>query len=157
MEKSEMINKLNMYCFASFDLIRKMQGPIKKIRPKDIFILVFIYRSNEEHKVTISDLANVLHVTPAAISQSVNNYEKQGWVKRVRCEQDRRTVFVQITEKTVTFLENDWKDNQNKLSAYLDFIGQEDAENLVRIISKSIDFLNLNIDDATKDVFAVKE
>ncbi len=88
MEKNEIINKLNMYCFASLDLLRKLQGPIKKLRPKEIFILTFIYRHNEGHKVTISELATILHVTPAAISQSVNNYEKQGWVKRVRSQSD---------------------------------------------------------------------
>lgn len=157
MEKTEIINKLNLYCFSSFDVLRKMQGPIKKSRPKDIFILLFIYRHNDEHKVTISELANTLHVTPAAISQSVNNYEKQGWVQRVRSQQDRRTVYVQITDKAKDLLENDWANSQKKLSAYLEFLGEEDTESLVRIVEKSFTFLGLDIDDQTKEIFGLGE
>lgn len=157
MEKKEIINALNMYSFASFDFLRKFQGPIKTIRPKDIFILVYIYRSNDQHQVTISELANVLHVTPAAISQSINNYEKQGWVTRVRSTTDRRTVFVRITEKTSKVLEDSWAETQNKLSDYLDFIGVEDANNLMGIVSKTADYFNMEIDENTKKIFGVTD
>lgn len=156
MEKKEIINALNMYSFASFDLLRKFQGPIKTIRPKDIFILTYIYRNNAEHKVTISDLSTVLHVTPAAISQSVNNYEKQGWVKRVRSTEDRRTVYVQITEKTVKALEDSWYENQEKLSKFIDYLGLEDSQALVNIVSKTAAYLNVEIDDRTKEIFDVE-
>ena len=151
MEKEEMISLIDTYCFESFDLLKRFQGPRNKLRAKDVFVLIYIYY-NEDHKVTISDLSLALHVTPAAVSQSVNSYERLGWVKRIRSMEDRRTVYVQISDSMQKIIEEEWEKNQKKLSNYLDYLG-DDAENFVRIIQKTAQYMNLTHDENVKNIF----
>ena len=70
--------------------------------------------------------------------------EKNGWVKRVRSEEDRRTVTIQVTDAIREKILSKWKEHQNSLSCFLDELGEEDCENLYRILNKIIDFSRKN-------------
>jgi MarR family 2-MHQ and catechol resistance regulon transcriptional repressor len=50
-------------------------------------------------ELQISDLSNILQVTPPAISRSIDALEKMKLVKRQRQVVDRRCVKIKLTEK----------------------------------------------------------
>ncbi|MBF6192205.1 MarR family transcriptional regulator [Nocardia sp. CDC186] len=47
----------------------------------------------------MSDLANDIYLSQSALSRAVARLERDGLVRRTMCEQDRRAVFVCLTEK----------------------------------------------------------
>ncbi len=54
----------------------------------------------------VHELANVAGVSAPAISRSVDELEKLGYVKRIRDEkEDRRRVYVRLTNKGDKFIE----------------------------------------------------
>jgi DNA-binding MarR family transcriptional regulator len=55
----------------------------------------------------VHELANVAGVSAPAISRSVDELEKLGYVKRIRDEkEDRRRVYVTLTNKGNKFIES---------------------------------------------------
>lgn len=47
----------------------------------------------------MSDLANDIYLSQSALSRAVARLERDGLVRRTMCEQDRRAVFVCLTDK----------------------------------------------------------
>lgn len=60
-------------------------------------ILVLDALQNKD-KMNVSELADALGLSNAAISSSVDQLVHLGFVDRSRCETDRRLVFVSLTE-----------------------------------------------------------
>lgn len=140
MSKQETIDLINSSMLSLMEFTRKSRGPIKGFRARDLSILIYIYTDNEHHQVTMSQLARNLKVTPAAASQIITGYEKNGWVKRVRSTVDRRTVYIQITDEIKEKMLEKWHCHQARLNEFLDMLGPEDCENFHRILEKMIDF-----------------
>ena len=64
-------------------------------RLKDVMLFKTIYKA-ENHQITMSELASILGVSPAAVSQLIAGFEKKGLLQRVHSNTDRRTVYIQI-------------------------------------------------------------
>ena len=60
-------------------------------------IMAAIYY-NSHKSMTISELAEKIHVSPPAISRSIKGLEEKGWINRIIDSNDRRTTFVVLTE-----------------------------------------------------------
>lgn len=52
----------------------------------------------DEHSRRMSDLGERVHLTQSALSRVVGRLEKDGLVQRTMCAQDRRSVFVALTD-----------------------------------------------------------
>ncbi|MCF0106298.1 MAG: winged helix-turn-helix transcriptional regulator, partial [Holdemanella sp.] len=140
MEKEHIIDIIHEADIRMMKYLRKQKSPVEGIRYKDINVLNYIYKASQDHKTTISDLSNYLNVTTAAASQSVSAYEKQGWVKRVRSNEDRRVVYVQLTDQILIPFENKMKEYNVVIGKFIDYLDQEEAQQLCKIIGKTITF-----------------
>lgn len=141
MDNKILLEQLNASFFRLMDVSRFDRKCKRDWRMRDIMILKEIYTTNDSHRMTISSLAKVMKVTNAAMSQIINGYEKKGWIERVRDENDRRSVYVQVTKETVDRLKNAWLTHQERMLDFLDYLGQEDSVHLVRILDKALDYM----------------
>lgn len=81
-------------------------------------MLAEIARASQEGKRLIStQLAKRLGVTRSAISQIVSELEREGVVKRVADDVDRKIAYIEFTEKTAALYEEDW-------NACVQFVGK---------------------------------
>lgn len=64
------------------------------LTPGQVIMLHFIYRENQ---CCLSKLAEMLEVSPSAITIMVDRLENQGIVNRIRDNDDRRVVKVELT------------------------------------------------------------
>jgi DNA-binding MarR family transcriptional regulator len=53
---------------------------------------------NDEHKFRVQDLADAVHLSQSALSRLVGRLEQHGLVQRSLCNQDRRGIYVCLTE-----------------------------------------------------------
>lgn len=123
------------------DLFRKeLKNELKDLPPlrqKDFQVLEYIWTANPEHSVRMSDLTQFMEVSPAATSQLINSYEMQEIAQRVRSTEDRRANFVQIHPELLRKIENKMENLNGKTQAFLEYIGPEDSEALVRFLEKT--------------------
>lgn len=138
MSKESTLQVINQSINVLMDYVRNSRKPISKVRPRDLVVLHYIHCSNSQGMITMSQLANFIHVTPAAVSQIVSGYEKHGWVERVRSLEDRRTVYVKVTDAVHDCMQEKWNQHQAEILDFLEEIGPDDCENLERILKKII-------------------
>ena len=53
---------------------------------------------SEEHKFRAQDLAEAVHLSQSALSRLVDRLARHGLVERCGCDQDRRGIYVVLTE-----------------------------------------------------------
>ena len=129
-----------------FYLFQKENGPMMNPRPKkmkyrEYMILAGILRMHPDGSpVKMSDISAYFKVTPAAVSQGIRNFERKGWVKRIRPEHDRRTIYIQVSEEARQHMQECAAHMQKNLQSFITLLGEEDAQALVRILEKSIYF-----------------
>jgi DNA-binding MarR family transcriptional regulator len=72
----------------------------------------------------------------------INVLEANGYIERVGSKEDRRVVFIRLTEMGKTFL--DEKENlfKSNIKALVDYLGEEDSKTFIRLIRKTGDFLS---------------
>lgn len=87
---------------------------------------------SQNKKMKISDISKIIQSTNSTVSGIVDRLERQGLIKRVKSEEDRRVVFVELDHK---FL--DMKEELDKeMAIYLDGIFKNiDEERVSSIIS----------------------
>lgn len=109
-------------------------------RMRDMMTLGAIQAETEKSEngmIKMSDVSHIFHITPAAVTQMVREYERKGWMERVVLESDRRSVYLQLTDQASKLL----KQNEAELLAgivdFIHYLGDEDSDALLRILDKA--------------------
>lgn len=113
------------------------------IKHRDIMALGALsgfIEKNKDGLVKMSEISEYFHVTPAAISQMVREYERKGWVTRVTLESDRRSVYLKLTDETVTILHDCEANAMQGIVDFMNYLGDEDSDALLRILEKARDY-----------------
>lgn len=88
----------------------------------------------ESGKKTMANLADLNFVTQAWITGMTDKMEEKGYVKRVRSSDDRRVIYVELTEKGKEFIEKMRKVHDEFLKSFLSFIPPDDTSKMADIV-----------------------
>src|SRR5205807_4201852 len=85
---------------AAFSDLRKVMGAGFKqgFSPTQFMVMGLVESVQEGEPHTISSIAGKLGIDPATVVRTVDSLEKRGLVERRRDRQDRRQVFVELTD-----------------------------------------------------------
>ncbi len=97
------------------------------------FILSLLTRRD---KTTVSELAAEMRVKPSAITAMIDRLHKHGLVHRDRDDQDRRIVYIQLTETGLHTLEQNRLNRVRILNRYLRQLEERELETFVRLFEK---------------------
>lgn len=100
-------------------------------------------------KIKISDLSMFMNVSKPAITFMITDLEKRGLVERIYDKQDRRRIFLSLTEKGEEFVEKSEEEANNFFAQVFEKLGEHDSDELIRIFEKLGDILE-NICDEKK-------
>ena len=109
-------------------------------RLKDVMLFKTIYRA-ENHQITMSELASILGVSPAAVSQLIAGFEKKGLLQRVHSNTDRRTVYIQIVPEAIEMFQERMDVHVKNVYDYLDYLGDSDCAHLRDILVKTTKYM----------------
>ena len=112
-------------------------------RLKDVMLFKTIYRA-ENHQITMSELASILGVSPAAVSQMVAGFEKKGLLQRVHSNTDRRTVYIQIVPEAIDMFQKRMDTHVENVYDYLNYLGESDCIHLRDILIKTTKYMEEN-------------
>lgn len=112
-------------------------------RLRDVMLFKTIYRA-DNHQITMSELASILGVSPAAVSQMVAGFEKKGLLQRVHSNTDRRTVYIQIVPEAIDMFQERMDTHVENVYHYLDYLGESDCVHLRDILIKTNKYMEEN-------------
>ncbi|MFI6574681.1 MarR family winged helix-turn-helix transcriptional regulator [Nocardiopsis sp. NPDC050513] len=67
--------------------------------PLTYYELLVMLSKDPDRSLRMSELAERTHTKPSRISHAVRKLGEAGWVERVHCETDRRSVFAVLTDE----------------------------------------------------------
>ncbi len=66
--------------------------------PMAYYLILAMLSDAPRHTLRMSDLAAVTQSSQSRLSHAVNKLEQNGWVRRSRCPDDRRSTLAQLTD-----------------------------------------------------------
>ncbi len=85
--------------------------------------------------VTMSELAQSMHMPKQQMTKMVNRLVEQGFVERVYDPSDRRVIRIRLTEKAVRYSEQFLDQNAGEFRRLLEQIDEKDREDFVRAMA----------------------
>ncbi|MCL6625642.1 MAG: MarR family transcriptional regulator [Alicyclobacillus shizuokensis] len=131
---------------SRFQQIAHVQSQVKKfgLTTSEMFILRYLDACG---RAKASDLARVVGLSPGAITQVCDELVKSGFVDRTRSEEDRRVVYIAITNQGKQKFEHIRSVRIQKWRSILEQLGPDDAATLLRILQRVVDLIG----DAVKE------
>jgi DNA-binding MarR family transcriptional regulator len=91
---------------------------------------------DEEGKVPMSRVAEKYMLTKAGLTSIIDRLEEKNLVKRVRSEEDRRVIYVELTDKGREKLAESRKVFQEVLANFMRKISEDEIKELEKIFNK---------------------
>ena len=108
----------------------------------ELLVILAINLDDENPAMTVSEISNLLQITPAGTTHLLNHLEEASCIERLRHPSDRRVVLIGLTEHGQEIAQNLIVEFQDTMIGLLEYLGEEDSQNLVNLITKVIDFFS---------------
>lgn len=133
-KKFDNLFHLSMKKFAS-----RMEENVSPLTKPQFFLLKLL---NKKEKCTVSELADMFEVKPSSITNMIDRLEKMDYVVRIRDAEDRRVVYMKLSEEGKKILKETGKKREEMMEKYLKHMEVQEIETLISIYEKmlSIDF-----------------
>ncbi|MFS0916467.1 MarR family winged helix-turn-helix transcriptional regulator [Brevibacillus sp. 179-C 1.1 NHS] len=129
--------------FGQLKRIGHVFSPSKDLRQSELNLLVHLTYVSPPgtNGVRVSELGKQLKITSAAVTHVIQSLEQQGYISRTVGPKDRRSILVAPTKEGYDFVEAREKELFERFGQLREHLGTDDAQQLIRILSKSINFL----------------
>lgn len=94
-----------------------------------------LYVLRKEGPMMVSQLANALCLTPAAMTGITDQMLAEGYVEKERAEEDRRVVNITLTEQGEAIIQEVQVKQKEALDTYFSILSTEDMDHLRRIFA----------------------
>lgn len=131
----------------SFMQFRKTGWHDKKIagfNPSEFRVLAAIQReaNDKNTKMKVSEISQLLQVTPPTITQIINVLEKNGLIERTVDPEDRRAVKIRLTLAGMKATKDARKAFSKTFTGLIDFLGEEESNHLAELLFKVQHYYN---------------
>lgn len=138
--KKQVLNELLVQTFN--DILKIEQKALAESVLKDLSI-------TETHTIeaigmyevkTMSEVAQNLKITVGTLTTAINKLVKKGYVERNRCEEDRRSVKINLTRKGKLAYRIHEKFHHEMIKATVEGLSQEEEDVLIKSLEKLNEF-----------------
>lgn len=112
--------------------------------------LMMIQFLSHDGPIPISRIKEVYHFSAPAATQLVTLLEKQGYLIRVKSEQDKRSSLIQLSDLGLKTLEEGAEFFEEGVTPLMEYLGEQDSLNFNRILERMIEYFDLNQDNNEK-------
>lgn len=136
MDAYESINDVLVYLFRHiWDLEREaiISGEFQDITDNDMHIIEAI-GLNQEKKM--SEIAHTQKITLGSLTTSMNSLVKKNYVVRSRSEEDRRVVYVHLTEKGERAYHHHADFHKKMVEAVIEQLKEEEVPILIKCLER---------------------
>jgi DNA-binding MarR family transcriptional regulator len=125
-----------------FPSLRVRQGVIAGLTRSEYEVLMLLRMSEagRASAISASDISELLRISPAGVTHLVNPLEEKAFVQRLPDASDRRVVRVGLTSKGSRAADALMADVQGQLDGLVEYLGQEDARTLLRLMGRALEY-----------------
>jgi DNA-binding MarR family transcriptional regulator len=132
---SILINKIDDFIKEKF-----REYGYKDINPSNASVLCIVFRNGG--KIKIGKIYDSLLKHKTTITESIKRLVKKGYLKKIKCTQDKRVTYVEVTEKAKIFREDFTKISDELWDVMFKGFNKEEREYLNNLIVRAIDNFN---------------
>lgn len=132
----ELINTFRNFKKIKFQKI-SVCGELTHNEKMILFILSDI---SKDKIVPLSALRERMKLAPSTITPIITLLEEKGLIQRNIDKNDRRNIFLKISPKGENFTNKVQIEIKDTMSKYIEYIGENDTKQLIRLISKTTEF-----------------
>ena len=107
------------------------------IRGRDIMVLKAIESLDHGKPVKMNMITNYFHISAPATSQIIRRFENLGFVERIQLEDDRRSVYIQLSDHAKEIIQKNEEELYNHFRGLIDYLGEADAEKFIELIHRT--------------------
>ena len=128
----ELIEVLRQYYYMKIPLGLEnfMQGEMK--------VLSYIHYTAGGGEIATGDIVSALDMTGGRVAGILRSLEQKGFISRRTDENDRRRIMVSPTPAGSDYVENGRELLRSRLSAIINAMGSESAENFIRSMEEFV-------------------
>jgi len=105
-------------------------------------ILFILHDISKDNKVSLSVLRERIKLAPSTITPIITLLEEKGLIERNIDKTDRRNIFLQISPKGTKQIDIVQIEVKEVMSKYIEYMGETDTKQLIRLITKTTEFFN---------------
>jgi len=145
---SNMTEIVDRYERATYMINRRLSSKVREVLPSDItpeqlFILRYLKRNAD---VSSSELSDLLCVGKSTISSIINRMVNKEYVERIPSQEDRRVVYLSLTEEGKRQHDSVEHDIYNIIEPYINKIGEEKAFEYIAVLEHITEVLMIDIE-----------
>lgn len=145
MEVNEMANEdLTRELLKIFIMLKKSHFhdivEIKELNQNQKIVLFIMHDISVGNKVSLSDIRQKICLAPSTVTAIITSLEEDGLIERNIDKNDRRNIFLQITPKGLEYTNRAHQNMMKNLNQYIDYMGEEDARTLLRLVKKTANY-----------------
>ncbi len=110
----------------------------RKLKPSPFMVMMQLVRASRSgaDKQRVSDIADTIGMTTAAVTQILNVLESEGHIRRETDPNDRRAVLVSLTESGMALMEQDFRQLTESFDGLEAHLGVKDSSILLALLEK---------------------
>lgn len=143
MKNNDVLIEELMYTFRKFKKIKMCNEKNSTgLTHNEIMVLFILNDISSNKKVLLSTLRQRIKLAPSTVTPIITLLEEKGLIERDIDKEDRRNIYICISPKGEEYTKKVEKFIKDEMNEYIEYIGEEDTKELIRLISKTINFFN---------------
>lgn len=141
MKKEDLARELMM----AFNKMRKHHAQNHSrahTKRSEMAILAILESRRGKGGLMVTEISKLLNLPPSAVTPVVGGLEEKGLVMRQNSSEDRRIVLVAPTTAGSEFFVKKQKFFFEKSLSLVEYLGEEDAKEFIRLLDKAFDYMN---------------
>jgi DNA-binding MarR family transcriptional regulator len=106
----------------------------------ELLMILAINHNKYKKALTVTEISNLLQITPAGVTHLINSLEETGCIERLQAANDRRIVLVGLTDKGNQVAQTYMSEIQGRLIGLFNYLGEEDGRILIDLLSRSLEY-----------------
>ncbi len=146
MDTEQTLNRLLVQFFKYIMEIEERKlitDEFKEITYNDMHIIEAIGLTQPKK---MSEIAKIMSVTTGTLTKAVNALEKKGYVQRQRSEQDKRVVYMMLTEQGVLAYKHHERFHQDMIAFILDHVSEAESQVLRQALERLMGYFREKYD-----------
>jgi MarR family transcriptional regulator, 2-MHQ and catechol-resistance regulon repressor len=101
------------------------------MRMSDFEILEALYHKG---RLTVREVSEAVLINTGSITYVIDKLEKKGLLERSNCKDDRRVVYIQITDAGKDLMDTIFPEHQRVIEELFEGISEEEKETVVKVL-----------------------
>lgn len=103
------------------------------MKSSDFTVLEALYHKGS---LTVREISNAVLINTGSITYVIDKLEKKGYIKRRDCKEDRRVVYIDITEEGTKLMDEIFPKHQKVIEELFSEVTEEEKKTVIDVLKK---------------------